>query len=196
MSPVTHFFTGWVLASSVPSLNIRDRALITAAAVVPDIDGLGTIPELFTRHSTHPLQWFSLYHHHLHNLSFALLVTLISIGWAKQKWITGCLVFVSFHLHLLEDVMGARGPDGYPWPISYLRPFSSAMEFTWKGQWALNAWPNFAITLVLIAVALYLAWSTGRSPLEFISERANEAFVGALQHRFPKFANPEPPEPM
>ena len=85
MSPVTHFFTGWVLASTVPSLNIRDRALITAAAVVPDIDGLGIVPELFTRHSTHPLPWFSLYHHHLHNLSFALLVTLISIGLARQK---------------------------------------------------------------------------------------------------------------
>jgi hypothetical protein len=196
MSPVTHFFTGWVLASTVPSLSLRDRALITAAAVIPDIDGLGIVPELFTRHSTHPLPWFSLYHHHLHNLSFALLVTLISIGLARQKWITGCLVFVSFHLHLVEDVLGARGPDGYPWPIPYLRPFSSAVEFTWSGQWALNAWPNFAITLVLIAVTLYLAWSTGRSPLEFISARANVAFVAALRRRFPRVANPEPPEPM
>jgi hypothetical protein len=190
MSPVTHFFTGWVLASTAPSLDIRDRALITAAAVVSDIDGLGIVPELFTRHSTHPLPWFSLYHHQLHNLSFALLVTLISILWARQKWITGCLVFVSFHLHLLEDVLGARGPDGYPWPIPYLRPFSSAMEFTWKGQWALNAWPNFAITLILMAVTLYIAWSTGRSPLEFISARANVAFVGALRRRFPRVASP------
>ncbi len=185
MSPITHFFTGWVIASTVPSLTIRDRGLVTLAAVVPDIDGLGIIPELITRNSAHPLPWFTLYHHQLHNLAFGILITLLAFSFANRKWTTAFLVFVSFHSHLLEDLLGARGPDGYAWPIPYLRPFSNAFELTWSGQWALNAWPNFAITLLLLAITIYLAWSTGRSPLEFVSARANDAFVKALHRRFP-----------
>ena len=70
MSPVTHFLTGWVLANAV-DLNRRDRAIVTIAAVVPDVDGLGIVAEILTRHSQHPLLWFSDYHHALHTLLFA-----------------------------------------------------------------------------------------------------------------------------
>jgi hypothetical protein len=62
VSPVTHFFTGWVFGSVVSSNN-RERTIITFAAVVPDLDGLGIIPELLTKTSRHPLSWFSQYHH-------------------------------------------------------------------------------------------------------------------------------------
>jgi hypothetical protein len=47
MSPVRHFLTGWVIANAGP-FNRRERAVITFAAVVPDIDGLGIMPELLT----------------------------------------------------------------------------------------------------------------------------------------------------
>src|SRR6202521_1814588 len=53
MSPVAHFFTGWVFANCF-DLEQRDRALITLACVAPDVDGLGVIPELLTRNSSHP----------------------------------------------------------------------------------------------------------------------------------------------
>src|ERR1043166_104825 len=81
MSPVTHFFAGWLLASVSPTgrpttLTRREKALVVAAAVAPDIDGLGIIPELLTRNTSHPLLWFSEYHHSLHTLAFALLFTL------------------------------------------------------------------------------------------------------------------------
>src|SRR5437762_14100209 len=69
MSPVTHFFTGWVIANC-GRLDRRERALVTLACVVPDLDGLGIIPELLTRNSSHPLLWFSDYHHSLHTLAF------------------------------------------------------------------------------------------------------------------------------
>src|ERR1051326_32681 len=81
MSPVTHFFAGWMLAatadlSAAGPLSRREKALIVAAAVAPDLDGLGIIPELLTRHTSHPLLWFSQYHHSLHTLAFALVCTL------------------------------------------------------------------------------------------------------------------------
>jgi len=63
MSPVTHFFAGWLLASVSPAgrlttLTRREKALVVAAAVAPDLDGLGIVPELLTRNTSHPLLWF------------------------------------------------------------------------------------------------------------------------------------------
>lgn len=191
MSPVTHFLTGWVIANSVPSLKTRDRALITLAGVVPDVDGLGIVPELLTRHSTHPLDCFSLYHHRLHNLTFAIVVAAVALALANRTWLTAAMAFASFHVHLFEDVIGARGPDGYQWPIPYLGPFSHAADITWSHQWALNAWPDFAITIVLLLVTVYFAWSRGFSPLEMISARADRVFVDALRRRFPRTGSKE-----
>jgi hypothetical protein len=97
---------------------------------------------------------------------------------------TAGLALLSFHLHLLGDVVGARGPDGLQWPIPYLLPFSSAWEITWSGQWALNAWQNFAITGALRAFAFHFAWRRERSPIEIVSPRADAVFVEALRRRF------------
>jgi inner membrane protein len=184
MSPVTHFLTGWILANSA-SLSRRERAIVTLAGVAPDVDGLGISVEYLTRNSHHPLEWFSKYHHSLHSLPFAMVVAIGAFALATQRFKTAGLAFLSFHIHLLEDLVGSRGPDGYQWPIPYLMPFSRACEWTWRGQWALNAWPNFAITIVLLVVTFYLAWKRGFSPLEMVSIKLDAAFVATLRARFP-----------
>jgi len=184
MSPITHFLTGWVLANGA-KLNRKDRAIVALACVAPDVDGLGIIPELLTRNSSHPLLWFTLYHHSLHTLAFAVVVAAIAFALANQRWKTATLAFLSFHIHLFEDVLGSRGPDGYQWPIPYLSPFSSKLQLVWSGQWGLNAWPNVAITVGLLAITLWLAWRRGFSALEMISPKADVLFVAALRHRFP-----------
>ena len=69
--------------------------------------------------------------------------------------------------------------------IPYLLPFSKQLQLTWSGQWALNAWQNFVITAVLIAIAVALARRRGFSPLEMFSPKADSVFVGALRARFP-----------
>jgi inner membrane protein len=210
MSPVTHFFAGWILASAFPvgkptSLIRREKTLVVAAAVVPDLDGIGIIPELLTRNSSHPLLWFSQYHHTLHTLAFALVCTLVAYLIAgpgadravsslvdpklavrrasTHPWLTALLVFVSFHLHLLCDLIGARGPDGYQWPIPYLKPFSNAWRLTWHGQWALNGWQNFVVTGLFLAVTLWIAGKYGSSPLELVSENMNRAFTRVVSRR-------------
>ena len=119
-----------------------------------------------------------------HGLPFAILVTVACFVLARRRWVTSGLVLLSFHLHLFEDVLGARGPDGYQWPIPYLAPFSQSMQIMWSGQWALNAWPNFAITTGLLALTFVLAWKKGFSPLEMVSVRADGKFVEALRARF------------
>ncbi len=220
MSPVTHFFAGWLLTSVSPTgrpttLTRREKALVVAAAVAPDIDGLGIIPELLTRNTSHPLLWFSEYHHSLHTLAFALLCTAAAYIIAgrlapartfptssavsdftfcpairepqpsirrspNHPWLTALLVFISFHLHLLCDLIGARGPDGDQWPIPYLKPFSNSVQLAWHGQWALNAWQNFAITGFLLLVTFWIARKYGSSPVELVSERGNGHFVLAV----------------
>lgn len=185
MSPVTHFLSGWVIANCA-SLNRKDRALVTLACVAPDVDGLGIIPELLTRNSAHPLLWFTLYHHSLHNLAFAIIVAALAFAVATKRWKTASLAFLSFHLHLFEDILGSRGSDGYQWPIPYLQPFSSALQLAWRGEWGLNAWPNVVITVVLLLVTFWLAWRRGFSPLEMISAKADAVFVRALRQRFPR----------
>lgn len=200
MSPVTHFFAGWLIAGGT-SLSRREKALIVGAGLAPDLDGLGAIPEFLTRNSAHPLPWFSLYHHSLHTLAFALACA--SLAWLfstaanftfgpkilgrprpAYPWKTAFLALLSFHLHLLCDLIGSRGPDGYQWPIPYLAPFSNAFQLGWQGQWALNAWPNFVVTILLLLATFWLAKRYASSPLEFVSEKANSAFIAVVRARF------------
>lgn len=186
MNPATHLLIGWTVANAAP-LNRRERALVTVAGIVPDVDGLGIVAELATRETTRPLLWWSEYHHVLgHNLVFGLVYTAVALAFATKRWRTAALVLLSFHLHLLGDIVGARGPDGDQWPIPYLVPFTSSVELVWQGQWHLNAWPNFAITGVLLALTFYLAWKRGFSPLEMVSRKADAAFVATLRRRFPR----------
>jgi hypothetical protein len=185
MSPITHFLIGWVAANSA-DLNRRERAAVAIAGVIPDIDGLGLVAEIATRGSARPLMWWSEYHHVLgHNVGFCLVVTVVGFALATKRWLTAALVCLSFHLHVLCDLIGARGPDGDQWPIPYLLPFSSAWQWTWSGQWALNAWPNLFITALALGITLHLARKRGYSPLEMVSSRADQTVVEALRRRFP-----------
>jgi inner membrane protein len=182
MSPVTHALVGWMVANYAD--RPRDRALIMLAGVVPDLDGLGIIPEVLTANSSHPLPWFTEYHHILgHNIAFAALTAMVCFVMTRS-WKTTALATFAFHLHLLCDVLGARGPDGFSWPIAYLLPFSDRWQWEWSGQWALNAWPNMVLTMVLLLVTFYLSVRRGFSPLEWFAPAANRAFVRTLRSRF------------
>lgn len=178
MSPVTHFLSGWVFANCF-RLNRRERAAVTLASVAPDVDGLGIIPELLTRNSSHPLLWFSQYHHSLHALLFAVITALVALT-ITRRWTTAALAFASFHLHLFEDLLGSCGPDGDQWPIPYLKPFSDGLKLVWHGQWALNGWQNYVITIALLLATIWIAKGKGVSPVEIFSVRADGAVVTAF----------------
>ena len=184
MNPVSHLLTGWVVANTA-DLTPRDRALVTLAGVLPDIDGLGIIAEILTEQTAFPLLWYSKYHHVLcHNLGFGLLLAVTAILFGIRRWMTAFLVLVVFHLHLLGDLVGSRGPDGYQWPIPYWTPFSDGWKLMWTGQWELNAWPNVLITALLLAATIYIARRKGCSPLEMVSKRADSAFVSILRRQY------------
>ena len=184
MSPITHFLAGWVVANSA-MLKRRDRILVTLAGVVPDVDGLGVIVEIATENTSNFLPWWSKYHHVLcHNIGFGLALTVAVFLMSVRRWTSSLLALLVFHLHLIGDLVGAKGPDGYQWPIPYLLPFSDRWQWVWDGQWTLNAWPNLVFTAFLIAVTFYLAWKRGYSPLEIVSKKADAAFVSTLRRKF------------
>ncbi|MEO6259466.1 MAG: metal-dependent hydrolase [Thermoanaerobaculia bacterium] len=187
MNPITHALVGWCLAESVPGLQRPARAAVVLSSIAPDLDGFGLPFELATRASDHPLLWWTEYHHILgHNLVFASVVSLITFTIVRsRRLLVAALAFLGANVHFLCDLLGSRGPDGYQWPIPYLLPFSSR-ELVWSGQWALNAWQNVALTLVLLATTFALAWARGHSPLDLISTRADDVFVSALRRRWPR----------
>ncbi len=183
MSPATHFLAGWLLAQA-PRLDRRDRILVTLAAVIPDVDGLGIVPEILTRNGPHPLSWFTDFHHTLaHNLAFAVAASAVFAIFARRRWVTWAMCLLSVHLHFLMDLAGSRGPEGYNWPIAYLLPFSH-LELRWSHQWPLNAWPNLLLTAGLLVCALWCGVRSGRTPVEVFSERADGRVVEVLRRRF------------
>ncbi len=187
MNVIEHFFIGWCIASASSALDRRERLIITTAAVIPDIDGLGMLVEIPTRNTNHPLLWWTDYHHILaHNIGFAVVVTAVAFAMAKRRALTSTLTAIAFHSHILGDLAGARGPDGYQWPIPYFLPFSRTPELSWDGQWPLNGWQNFVITGISLVITFYVAWSRGYSPLGYLSERADRALVETLRRRFPQ----------
>jgi inner membrane protein len=184
MNPITHFLISWNTAA-LTGAGKRDRILVTLGGLLSDIDGLGIILELATRHTGKPLNFYSNYHHQLaHNISVAILGLFTMLLFAQRKLRTAFVFLIVFHLHLLCDLIGARGPEGYQWPIPYLFPFSSAVQLTWKYQWSLNGWQNFVITILMCGMVFIISWKKGFSPLEMFSARADKLFVQTLKRRF------------
>ena len=185
MNPVTHFLAGW--AAGLPfDLSRRERALVAAASVSPDIDGLPVLLDLAGRHSPWNMEYWSSFHHSLHNIVFAIVVSLVCMALAKRRYVMAGLAFLVANLHYLCDIVGSRGPDGYHWPVPYLMPFSDWWQLSVPWQWELNAWPNVLITAVLMCVAIYYAWRRGYSPVGLFSTRADNAFTEILAARFGK----------
>lgn len=173
------------MIANVDDLERRDRAIVTLAAVIPDVDGLGILTSIASKDKEIGLYLYGQYHHILaHNLFSGLFITVVAYALSKKKWLTAFLAFFSFHLHLLGDLLSGRGSDGTVWSISYLFPAFPDFLVSWSGQWELNAWPNVAITAALLLLTFYLAWKRGYSPVGIISSNADHVFVDTLRKRF------------
>jgi hypothetical protein len=178
VSPITHLLASWIVASETTD-NLRDRALVTWAGVLPDLDGLGLIVDLATGHD----YYYPKYHHWLaHGLPGALVCSGILAAFGRRRWRVFALCLLTFHLHLLCDLVGSRGPSPDDlWPIFYFGPISTVPMWEWRHQWPLDGWINRIITIVLLAWALWLTVKKGDSFVGLFSRRADKVFVSVLR---------------
>lgn len=185
MSPITHFLASWTLGDAA-GCRSRDRALVAWCGLCPDLDGLGIAIDVANGVVGRASWYYGLYHHRLlHGVVAAVVLPAIMALFATQRLRMYLLGVVVIHLHLLCDLVGSRGPGVEDiWPIHYLAPLSDAWTVAWRGQWALNGWPNVLITLVLIAWSFQRAIRVGYSPVGAFSRRADRLFVVAVRSRW------------
>jgi inner membrane protein len=193
MSPTTHLLASWAVADSF-GLSRRDRNLVTWCGLLPDLDGFGLGIDLANDVLCRPeTAYYHIYHHTLlHGLLAAVLLPGLAALFARQHLKVLALGLFTFHLHLLADLLGSRGPAPTDlWSIPYLAPFSTRWTFQWAGQWRLDGWQNFVITFALLGLVLIRAFRRGYSPVSIFGQRADGAFMevlrkwrGLVQRRF------------
>jgi len=183
VSPLTHLLASWIVAAKTTD-NPRDCRLVTLAGLLPDVDGLGLIVDIASELSGHaPTQFYARYHHWLlHGVFGAVLIAGFSACFARRRWRVALLALIVFHLHLLCDLAGSRGPSPEDlWPIFYFGPFDTAPMWIWKSQWRLDGWQNKLIFITLFARALVLAARLGHSFVGVFNRRGDRIFVGVLR---------------
>ncbi|MBI3881765.1 MAG: metal-dependent hydrolase [Verrucomicrobia bacterium] len=184
MSPITHLLASWLIAAKTTD-NPRDCRLVTLAGLAPDLDGAGMLVDVIRAFSGSDdgFIFYQRYHHWVgHGLPAALVITALFACFAKNRARVAVLTFAVFHLHLLFDLVGSRGPSPADlWPIYYLGPLSRSGMWLWAGQWPLDAWPNRVFSVVLFFGALALAARLGHSVVGVFNHRADVVFIGVLR---------------
>jgi membrane-bound metal-dependent hydrolase YbcI (DUF457 family) len=140
---LTHIGLSWILESLWPASR-RDRWLIVLAGTVLDRDGAGIVWSQAAYLSAHRAAG--------HSLVFCLLLLAITLVLADAPWSTATLVVVSFHLHLLLDLVGTGGL-----PIRYLWPLSDR-GWSYSGHWVLASWQNGVVMAVTLLGVLAVGW--------------------------------------
>jgi hypothetical protein len=168
MSPIVHAELSWLC--SQPLVHRRDRILVTVAGVLPDLDGLAILGGLDA---------YGRWHHRLtHGAIAAVLTVVLCSTLSQQRFKTPLLGAITFHLHLLCDLVGS-GPG---WAIWYLWPFRMD-EWYWAGQWDLGSWQNGLIGMIATALCLLGAVWWRRTIVEVFSVRADQRVTAALRSR-------------
>ena len=164
----THLLSGWCVANLF-ELTPRERLFCMIAASMADVDGLSYA---FGEAA------YQQYHHLLgHNLTVGVVgaaaMAMNSVHRAK-----GFLLYLFLaHVHLVLDYLGS-GPY---WPIYYLWPFDWSFKVINKEGWEFSAWQNKAFAGAFLAWALVIAFRQGRTPVEMITPRLDQAFVRWLR---------------
>jgi membrane-bound metal-dependent hydrolase YbcI (DUF457 family) len=150
----------------------RDRRLVAWAGMAPDLDGLALLAGADA---------YGRWHHvAMHGIVAAILVTALMTAFARDRLKVAALAFVSFHVHLLLDLLGS----GVQWGIHYFWPFSDR-EFFSPYRWELASWQNWTITAVALLICVRLALVHGRTFAETVlPAKADEAVVETLRRRF------------
>jgi len=125
VSPLTHLLASWIVAAKTTD-NLRDRRLVTLAGVAPDLDGLGIFVDA-AKGRLRPESFFTIPNTTIGWRTDCLARCLLDFAgrvW-PARWRVLLLSLLTFHLHLMCDLIGSRGPDKTDfWPIFYFGPIT------------------------------------------------------------------------
>ncbi|HHY86588.1 MAG TPA: metal-dependent hydrolase [Verrucomicrobia bacterium] len=181
MSPEAHLFASWLIAAGT-TRNQRDLRLVTLAGIAPDLDGLGIVADGLNALAGRETFFYHDYHHYLLHWVFgAVAVAGFLALFARERWRVALLALIVFHLHLLCDLAGSRGPSPVDlWPIHYLGPFSREPVWLWTGQWQLDGWQNRVIGVCLLAAVLWIGAGRGETVVGVFSRRLDAIVAPVL----------------
>jgi inner membrane protein len=183
MAPETHLLASWLIAAKTTD-NPRDCRLVALAGILPDADGLGLIVDWVNQWLGHRNTYFYYwrYHHYLlHGALGGLVIAGLLACFAHRRWRVALLALAVFHLHLLCDFVGSRGPAPEDlWPIFYYGPWDKDPMWVWRGQWRLDGWINRLLSVALFFWALILASELGHSFVGVFNRRVDAIFVIVL----------------
>ena len=145
---LTHIGLSWMVAS-LGRRSAKDRWLITLAGVLPDFDGIGILWSQDAYVVAHRAVG--------HGLVFALVWIALTLACADNRQRAVVLGALSFHLHLLLDLVGTDGL-----PIRYCWPFSER-GWSYAGRWTLASWPNAIVMILTLLGVLWVGWRTSLS---------------------------------
>jgi inner membrane protein len=183
MTPPQHFIISWVVANTA-TLDRRARLGITWAGILPDIDGLGYLVDKVNLQFDKYTSYYADYHHFIgHNIFAGLLQAMVISYFCQRKQVVFFLALLTFHLHLLADLAGSMGGDGYQWPIYYLYPLLPDFALTWQGQWELSSWKNSAIGISFFVMALVLAHYKRVTFFDFFSAKLEKKVAEIAEQR-------------
>jgi inner membrane protein len=174
------------LVGSVATKNPRDRQLVALAGVIPDLDGFGMIADVVRAVVTDQQNAFQLYHRYHHVLCHGWPAAIVLCGlltfFARERWRTFGFCLLTFHLHLVCDFLGSRGPSPSDlWPICYSEPVFRHPIWFWKNQWKLDGWQNQIVFFMVFGASLWRAITAGNSFVEIFSNRGDRVFVEVLR---------------
>jgi hypothetical protein len=167
MNPVIHGQIGWLIGAHLERR--RDRALVTAAALLPDLDGAGILVSEY---------WYAELHHRLGHGAIAAVAIPAACGLVARSPKVAALAFVAFTSHVVADLMGS-GPG---WPIWPYWPWSHA-EWLPDWQWDLASWQNTVIGFGVILTCLSCARFYGRTPVELFHLKSDAKVVETIRRR-------------
>lgn len=155
-----HAMLGWTIGNLVPG-DARLRRWATAAALLPDIDGL---PVVFGT------QYYGEFHHTFgHNVFLWVAVSALA-AYRLRTLKAGLVVFACFGSHLQADAYFS-GLNQYPfWPVSW-------WAYAVKGGYSLFDPINTQLGYVGLVLVFLLALVYRRTPIELFSPRLDHLLV-------------------
>jgi len=185
MSPLTHLLASWILAAKTTD-NLRDTRLVTLAGILPDADGLGIVVDMIRRPSLDGGAFYYQEYHHFvaHGILGALVISGALAAFAQRRARVFWMALLAFHLHLICDLLGSRGPTPQDiWSIFYLGPFTRRyLEIAWTHQWALDGWQNRIIGVTLLGWSIRMAIQRGDSFVGVFNRRLDRTVTDVLRN--------------